>query len=206
MDEGHCGLPADELAALAGKAARGAGALIETALALELEAGDGGGRHGGGPPLRVPGRALPGRAGHRRAAARPRRRAPALAGDRRRQGDPLGRAQDRPGAWPTARRQALRLALRSQGAGDHRRPRRRQDHAGQLHPADASGPRASRSRSARRPGGRPSGWPRAPGWRPRPSTGCSRPTRRPAASSAARSTRSTATCWWWTRPAWSTCR
>ena len=74
MDEGHCGLPADELAALTAKLIEVPPALIETALALELEAGEVVADTVGGPALRVPRRALPGRAGDRRAAARPRRR------------------------------------------------------------------------------------------------------------------------------------
>ena len=40
MEDGHCGLPIDELSALAGDTARGRAGLIENALALELEAGD----------------------------------------------------------------------------------------------------------------------------------------------------------------------
>ena len=40
MDEGHCGLPADKLATLTGKLIGVPGELIETALALELEAGE----------------------------------------------------------------------------------------------------------------------------------------------------------------------
>ena len=40
MDEGHCGLPVDELVMLTTKLIEVPGALIETALALELEAGE----------------------------------------------------------------------------------------------------------------------------------------------------------------------
>jgi len=40
MDEGHCGLPADELADLTAKLIEVPAALIDTALALELETGD----------------------------------------------------------------------------------------------------------------------------------------------------------------------
>ena len=54
----------------------------------------------------------------------------------------------------------------------------------------------------RRPAGPPSGWARPPAGRPRRCTGCSRPTRPRAASNGARSTRSTATCWSWTRSRW----
>ena len=46
----------------------------------------------------------------------------------------------------------------------------------------------------------------SPGWRRRRSTGCWKSIRRPAASNATRRIRSTATCWWWTRPRWWTCR
>ena len=57
MDEGHCGLPAEELTALAAKLIEVPAALIETALALELEAGERGRGHAwtGGPACSWPG-------------------------------------------------------------------------------------------------------------------------------------------------------
>ena len=89
-----------------------------------------------GPALRLPRRALPGRAGDRRAAAGARRRT-------RRPGRRSMPTRRSPGSssgpgwrWPRARQQALARGARLQGAGDHRRPRRRQDHAGQLDPED----------------------------------------------------------------------
>lgn len=62
------------------------------------------------------------------------------------------------------------------------------------------------SRCAVRPDARPSACLRARDCRPGPFTVCWRPTQRQAGSSAARTPRSTASCWWWTRPAWWTCR
>ena len=59
---------------------------------------------------------------------------------------------------------------------------------------------------ARRPAERPSACARAPGSRRRPSIACSRPTRRTGASGGTRSIRWNATCSSWTRPRWSTCR
>ena len=67
MDEGHCGLPTEELTALAAKLLEVPAELIETALALELEAGVVVADHGGGAALRVPGRAVSGGAADRRA-------------------------------------------------------------------------------------------------------------------------------------------
>ena len=69
MDEGHCGLPVDELRELAAALLEIAIEVVDAAIALELAEGAVVGRHGRGPPLPVPGRALPRRAGHRRAAA-----------------------------------------------------------------------------------------------------------------------------------------
>ena len=98
MDEGHCGLPAEELVALTEK-------LLEVPVGAR--------RNGAGPrtrrrccrrrrsrrpPLRLPCRPLPGRARDRREAQGARRRKAALAGDRCRQGDPVGRAADEAGA------------------------------------------------------------------------------------------------------------
>ena len=163
MDEGHCGLPVDELRAAGGSAAG------DRRRARRTRARAGAGRRRAWSAdtarrraLRLPGRAVPRRAGHRRAAAAAWPRAPALAGDRCRQGDPLGRGQDRadPGRQP-AGGGAAGAAL--EGAGDHRRPRRRQDHAGQRHPEDPARQGRRASPCARRPAGRPSGCARATG-------------------------------------------
>ena len=155
--EGHCGLPVDELATLAEQAAGGAAG-----------AGRDGARAGAARPARWwPTRWRASRcvflAGLYRAeqAIAERLRTPwpraglpwpeIDAG----QGDPLGRGPDRPGAGgQPARGAAAGAAL--QGAGDHRRPGRGQDDAGELHPAGARAPRGWRWRSARRPAGRPS--------------------------------------------------
>jgi ATP-dependent exoDNAse (exonuclease V) alpha subunit len=45
-------------------------------------------------------------------------------------------------------------------------------------------------------------WPKAPAWRPRPSTVCSKPIRVMAGSNAARLIRSRPTCWSWMRSRW----
>ena len=69
MNEGHCGLPVEELTALTGKLLEVSDDLIATALALELEAGRCRGRPAGRPSLRVPCRPVSGRADHCRTAA-----------------------------------------------------------------------------------------------------------------------------------------
>ena len=64
MDEGHCGLPGGRAGpALTAKLIEVPAELIETALALGARGRRAGGRHGGGAALRVPGRAVPRRAG-----------------------------------------------------------------------------------------------------------------------------------------------
>ena len=96
----------------------------------------------------------------------------------------------------------------SKAAGHHRRPGRRQDDAGQRHPAHPAAPRAWRSRSRPRPAGPPSGCSEATGLEakthPSPARDRSRPKggfRRNEEQPARR-----ATCSWSTRPRWSTCR
>ena len=96
MDEGHCGLPVDELAELTTKLIEVPAELIETALALELEAGEVVADTVEGRRCVFLAGAVSGRAGDRRAAASAGRRPAALAGDRRQQGDALGGAADRP--------------------------------------------------------------------------------------------------------------
>ena len=94
---------------------------------------------------------------------------------------------------------------RRQGAGDHRRPRRRQDDARQLDPEGAAGQERNRGalRADRTP---PNASPKAQASTAAPSIGCWRRTRAMAGSSATRRTRCPATCSSWTRPAWWTCR
>ena len=187
------------------RAAGGAGGPRQNRPRAGTGSGRRGRRHARRSTLRLPRRPAPGRARDRRAAASLGRRRAALARHRRGQGDPLGGREDRPdpGGEPARGRAP---GARVQGAGHHRRPGRGQDDAGQLRP-DGSWRRKGRSsRSARPRAARPSACPRAPGGRRPPSTACSRPTRRRAGSSGASRTRSTATCWSWTRPPWWTCR
>ena len=98
MDEGHCGLPVEELTALTARLLEVPDDLIATALALELEAGD-----------VVADRWRAAAACSWRASIGPSRRSPSgcalsssgrtnLAVHRRRQGDPLGGAPDRSAA------------------------------------------------------------------------------------------------------------
>ena len=68
MDEGHCGLPAEELGPLAARLLDVPDEMIRTALDLELAEGTVVAGHGGGYPVRVPRGPVPGRAGDRRAA------------------------------------------------------------------------------------------------------------------------------------------
>ena len=84
-------------------------------------------------------------------------------------------------ALAPAQREALALAAQQQGAGHHRRPRRRQDHARQRDRARSSPPRSCASPCAPRPAAPPSAWPRRPAARRRRSTACSSSTR-PAAA------------------------
>jgi exodeoxyribonuclease V alpha subunit len=193
--EGHCGLPVAELTALTGQLLEVPAALIEAALRLELEAGE------------VVADALEGQrcvflAGLYRAEQAIAERLRTLA-----VGQPpwppvevekaIPWVQEKTGlALAASQREALRLALGAKllvitgGPGVGKTT---------LVQAILQVLRAKRVAP-------PSGSPKAPGWRHGPSTGCSRRTRRPAASSGTRRTRSTATCWWWTRPAWWTCR
>ena len=67
--EGHCGLPVEELTTLAGKLLEVSAELIEAALVLELDAGEVVADTLDGRRVRVPGRAVSGGAGDRRAPA-----------------------------------------------------------------------------------------------------------------------------------------
>ena len=154
MDDGHCGLPRDELVPMA-------------ATLLEMPAGAHRDRARAGTrrtarsiadtrrrrALHLPRR--PARA-ERAIAARigaAQRRA-ALAGHRCREGHPVGRGQGR----HHARRQPARGGAAGavvEGARHHRRPRRRQDDAGERDPDDP-GAKGVRIALARRPAARPS--------------------------------------------------
>ena len=135
MNEGHCGLPVEELTALTAKLLEVSDDLIATALALELEAGD------------VVADQLEGRrcvflAGLYRAEQTIAERLRVLVSV----GPPwpsIDAAKAIPwveqpdgsavGGKPARGRPDC---SRQQGAGDHRRPRRGQDHPGQLNPED----------------------------------------------------------------------
>ena len=69
MDEGHCGLPEEELGPLAAKLLEVPGELIRAALDLELSESTVVGRHGGGDPLHIPRRPAPGRTRNCRASS-----------------------------------------------------------------------------------------------------------------------------------------
>ena len=104
MDDGHCGLPVEELTALdAASCSKCPTDLIADGTGF----GTGGrrrrGRPAGGPALRLPDGPVPGRAGDRRTVAVPCSRQATLAADRCRQGDPVGGEPDRSAAWPQAR-------------------------------------------------------------------------------------------------------
>ena len=112
MEDGHCGLPGGRADRPDRQADRGAPRADRDRAGAGARGGRGGGGHRGGPPLRVPGRPLPGRADDRRAAALSRLRRPpwpAIDADKaipwveRKTGLPLAESQ----------RQALRLALAS---------------------------------------------------------------------------------------------
>ena len=94
MGEGHCGLPVDELIAPGRRRCwRCRPTLIETALELELAEGAVVADTLEGAALRLPGRPLPRRAGHRRAPARPGRGQPPWPAIDAEQGHPLGGGQ-----------------------------------------------------------------------------------------------------------------
>ena len=205
MDEGHCGLPTEELIALAQNLLEVPAELVETASSLELQDGT------------VIADDLDGRrcvflAGLYRAEREIAEKLTALAAgkppwpiDRCRQGDPLGREADEAGA----RREPDRgrpCRARLESAGDHRRPRRRQDDAGQLDPQDpAREERHNRALCADRPRRQtPVRQHRARG-EDDPSPARNRPQDR-RLFGAPRRRRSTAICSSSTRRRWSTCR
>ena len=104
MDEGHCGLPTDELIPLAEELLEVPPELIRTALDLELSEGTVIADHVGETRLRVSGGPVPSRARYRRPARAALERQAALAPDRSGQGAPVGRAAHRFDSLPKARR------------------------------------------------------------------------------------------------------
>ena len=94
MDDGHCGLPGEELAPLAVELLDVPGELVQTALNLELAEGTVVAAAVAGTACIIPGRPVPGRTGHRGAVSADRGRAAPMAGYRRREGAALGRAED----------------------------------------------------------------------------------------------------------------
>ena len=205
MGDGHCGLPVEELMALAEKLLEVPEALIGTAVELELAEGTVTADSVGETPCVF----LSGLYHAEKAIADRLRRllsgAAALAGDRRGQGSALDRRPHR----AHARRQPGRghpSGAALQGAGHHRRPRRRQDHHRELDPAHPVGQgredpalRSHRTgRQAHDRGDRHGGQDHPPAARVRPEE--------PSASSATRRRRSSAISWSSTRRPWSMSR
>ena len=133
MDDGHCGLPLDELVPMAEQLLEIPASIVEEALGLELEAGDviadevDGRRCIFLAGLHRSERAIAGRLRTLQQGALPWPHVdPAKA-------HPVGRGQGR----DHARREPAHgtaVGPPLQGPGDHRRPRRRQDHPDQLDP------------------------------------------------------------------------
>ena len=155
MDEGHCGLPTEELVPLAVELLEVPQELVLPALDLELAegtviadtVGDG---------LRLPRRPLPGRTGHCRATAAPGQRNAAMALHRSGEGAAVDRAKDRFGAGrEPGRRHPPGSAV--EGPGHHRRARRGQDDHRQRHPAHPGRQGRRACCSARRRAEPPSG-------------------------------------------------
>ena len=140
MDEGHCGLPTDELIPLAEELLEAPKELILTALELERSEGaviaDKRRRY----RLHVLGWPLQSGASDRRSADSHRQRQAALGMDRRREGHALGRKSQRPAAGRQSEG-GDPPGADGEGAGDHRRPRRRQDDDRQFNPQDSRGQR-----------------------------------------------------------------
>ena len=100
MDEGHCGLPADELVPLAEKLLEAPGVLGRDRARSRARRRHGGGGRGGRAAVDLPRRPASCRAGHRGKLGGDRCRAGTLAGDRSGQGHPVGRTAH----WHDARR------------------------------------------------------------------------------------------------------
>ena len=205
MDDGHCGLPLDELVPMAEQLLEIPASIVEQALDLELEAGEVVADDGRRPPLHLPGGAVSGRTSHSGSSQATSGGRASLASHRSGKGNPVGRGQSQHHARrEPAGRAPARSAL--EGPGHHRRPWGRQDHADQL---DPQGARRQGHRDCAGGAHRPRGqaaqrehWPR----QPRPSTACSTSIPGGAASGATRRARSGAICSSSTRRRWSTCR
>ena len=158
MDDGHCGLPTDDLVPLARSAAgRRQPVSLDTALALELAEGTVTADRVGETACIFLTRSLPRRAGYRRAPARawPAARCPGRSSTptRRCRGSSSG------SGWTLAASAAIGDSPGAgvQGARDHGRPRRRQDDHRQRDPAHSCGQGREDRCSARRPAAPPSG-------------------------------------------------
>ena len=134
MDEGHCGLPTEELVPLAAELLEVPKELIQTALELELAEGSViADRVGETPCIFLAGLYRAEQVIAERLKQLASRQAP-LALHRSGQGPAMDRAEDR----PHARRKPGRRhspGPDGKGPGHHRRSRRRQDHHRQFHPA-----------------------------------------------------------------------
>ena len=155
MDEGHCGLPTDELVPLTEKLLEVPEGLVRTALDLELAEGtviaD---RVGETSCVFLAGLHRAERTIAERLHAACQRR-PAVALDRPGQGSAVGRATHR--AFPRGKPDSRDPARPDfQGAGHHWRARRRQDHHHQRHPSHTLGEGSQALCSARRPAAPPS--------------------------------------------------
>ena len=172
MDEGHCGLPTDELRHLAAELLEIPPEIVDAALDLELSDGEVVADTVEGSPCVF----LAGLYRAEQSIAERLCRAgcwkPALAGGGPGEGDPLGRAEgrDQPRREPEGGGTA---GAAREGAGDHRRARRRQDDAGQRHPQDPPDQDPGhRPGGAYRPGGQADGrGHRARGQDPAPPAG-----------------------------------
>ena len=141
MDEGHCGLPTDQLIPLAEELLEAPRELILTALELEQSDGVRDCRQSRRHHLHVPGWPLQGGAGDRRSADPHRERQAALAMDRRREGESLGSKSASGLQLADSQRAAIRLALTAKALVITGGPRRRQDDDRQFDPQD---PRSQR--------------------------------------------------------------
>ena len=205
MDDGHCGLPLDDLVPMAEQLLEIPASIVEQALDLRARGRRGGGGHGRGPPLHLPGRAVSGRTSHRGSSQAPSGGRASLASHRSGKGNPVGRGQGRHHARrEPAGRAPARSAL--EGPGHHRRPGGRQDHADQLYPQGArrQGHRDCAGGAHRpcRQAAQREHWPRGQD-HPPPAR---RRSQARAASGATRRARSGAICSLSTRRRWSTCR
>ena len=137
MDDGHCGLPLDDLVPMAEQLLEIPASIVEQALTWSSKPARWWRTTVEGTPLHLPGRAVSGRTSHRGSSQAPSEGRASLASHRFGKGNPVGRGQSRHHARrEPAGRAPARSAL--EGPGHHRRPRGRQDHADQLYP---QGPR-----------------------------------------------------------------